>query len=252
MGLIQARYSMVDDSLRRSARPGLPQHPGRSRGSVLGGLQPNGGPTDTRALLNGSRGIDEGEDASCGATDQRGLGRPRGAHCDIGAYERAASLTVNTFADDFDTCTAAGCSLREAVEFAGVGGTVAVPAGEYVLSRGSLDIVRSVVIQGAGARSTTLRGSGERVLTITGGGSIVSGVRITGGNASEGQPFGGQGGGVSIEGAELNLVDSTVDGNVAGVGGGIFTAGGFFSATGSTIAANQATHGRPGSEAACI
>ena len=160
--------------------------------------------------------------------------------------ERAASLTVNTPADDFDTCTAAGCSLREAVEYAGVGGTVAVPAGEYVLSRGSLEVARSVVIQGAGARSTTLRGSGERVLTITGGGSTVSGVRITGGNASEGQPFGGQGGGVSIEGAELNLVDSTVDGNVAGVGGGIFTVDGFFSATGSTIAANEAIHAQAG------
>ena len=51
---------------------------------------------------------------------------------------------------------------------------------------------------------------------------------------------------MSIEGAELNLVDSTVDGNVAGVGGGIFIVDGFFSATGSTIAANEAIHSQAG------
>ena len=52
----------------------------------LGGLANNGGPTNTMALLAGSPGIDAGG-ASCPATDQRGISRPRGARCDIGAYE---------------------------------------------------------------------------------------------------------------------------------------------------------------------
>ena len=53
----------------------------------LGPLQDNGGPTLTYALLDGSPAIDAGDDTACTANDQRGTTRPRGAHCDIGAYE---------------------------------------------------------------------------------------------------------------------------------------------------------------------
>jgi CSLREA domain-containing protein len=48
----------------------------------------NGGPTQTNALLSGSLGIDNGHLASCPDTDQRGVARPQGEECDIGAYER--------------------------------------------------------------------------------------------------------------------------------------------------------------------
>jgi predicted outer membrane repeat protein len=54
---------------------------------VLGPLADNGGPTETMALLAGSPAIDAGYDASCESTDQRGVIRPQGPHCDIGAYE---------------------------------------------------------------------------------------------------------------------------------------------------------------------
>ncbi len=53
----------------------------------LGGLAANGGATDTRALLPGSPAIDAAS-GSCPPVDQRGVLRPRGASCDIGAYER--------------------------------------------------------------------------------------------------------------------------------------------------------------------
>jgi predicted outer membrane repeat protein len=58
----------------------------------LGPLQDNGGPTWTMALLPGSAAINAGDDAICAAPpinnlDQRGVARPQGAHCDIGAYE---------------------------------------------------------------------------------------------------------------------------------------------------------------------
>jgi cysteine-rich repeat protein len=52
------------------------------------GLENNGGPTQTIALLPGSPAIDAGDIASCPATDQRGVPRPYGAACAIGAYER--------------------------------------------------------------------------------------------------------------------------------------------------------------------
>lgn len=60
----------------------------------LGSLQNNGGPTFTQALLIGSPAIDAGDSNACPNTDQRGVGRPQGNGCDMGAYERVkATLT---------------------------------------------------------------------------------------------------------------------------------------------------------------
>jgi predicted outer membrane repeat protein len=58
----------------------------------LGPLANNGGPTPTHALLNGSAAIDAGTNAGCPATDQRGVVRPQGLACDIGAFESAFRL----------------------------------------------------------------------------------------------------------------------------------------------------------------
>ena len=64
---------------------------------LLGPLQNNGGATFTHALLSGSPAINTGNPATpgsggnvCLATDQRGVNRPQGATCDIGAYEAIA------------------------------------------------------------------------------------------------------------------------------------------------------------------
>jgi fibronectin-binding autotransporter adhesin len=60
----------------------------------LGPLQSNGGPTQTIALGAGSQAIDNGDPAGCTdaegnplTVDQRGIGRPQGPRCDIGAFE---------------------------------------------------------------------------------------------------------------------------------------------------------------------
>jgi hypothetical protein len=53
----------------------------------LGPLQDNGGPTLTQALRLDSPAIDSGGASGCLATDQRGVARPEGVACDIGAYE---------------------------------------------------------------------------------------------------------------------------------------------------------------------
>jgi hypothetical protein len=60
--------------------------------AMLGALTNNGGPTLTCSLLFGSPAIDAGDDTLLGVpwslvTDQRGLQRKSGAHCDIGAFE---------------------------------------------------------------------------------------------------------------------------------------------------------------------
>jgi hypothetical protein len=55
----------------------------------LGPLADNGGPTLTMALLAGSPALDAGDDLACPPADQRGIPRPQGSHCDIGALEVA-------------------------------------------------------------------------------------------------------------------------------------------------------------------
>jgi hypothetical protein len=72
----------------------------------LGPLQDNGGPTFTHALLIGSKAIDAGNLGGCTdnngdliTTDQRGVHRPNGAFCDIGAYEFDNII----FQDGFET-----------------------------------------------------------------------------------------------------------------------------------------------------
>jgi hypothetical protein len=56
----------------------------------LGPLQSNGGPTETMALGAGSAAIDQvpaGDSACASTSDQRGVTRPVGAGCDLGAFE---------------------------------------------------------------------------------------------------------------------------------------------------------------------
>ena len=56
----------------------------------LGTLADNGGPVPTMALRVTpviSPAINAGDNATCAANDQRGVSRPQGANCDIGAYE---------------------------------------------------------------------------------------------------------------------------------------------------------------------
>jgi chitodextrinase len=60
----------------------------------LGPLAANGGPTQTMALPAGSPAVDAipASTSGCtGSTDQRGIARPQGAGCDIGAYELVQS-----------------------------------------------------------------------------------------------------------------------------------------------------------------
>jgi CSLREA domain-containing protein len=69
-----------DSSCRLTAAGDLP-----GRDPRVGPLADNGGPTDTVALLPGSPALDAAD--GCPATDQRGVARPQGPACDIGAYE---------------------------------------------------------------------------------------------------------------------------------------------------------------------
>jgi hypothetical protein len=80
----------------------------------LGPLQSNGGPTDTQAPATDSPvleqvplGTSEGAMTLCPGTDQRGVPRPQGTECDIGAVELAVS-TLKGFSSPKTFTTTAG------------------------------------------------------------------------------------------------------------------------------------------------
>jgi hypothetical protein len=75
---------------------------------LLGPLGDYGGSTQTFPLLPGSSAIDAGDNATCAAApvnglDQRGVARPQGAHCDIGAYESRGFTLTKTGGDNQST-----------------------------------------------------------------------------------------------------------------------------------------------------
>ena len=78
---------------------------------LLGPLQDNGGPTETRALLGGSPAIDAIPVADCNdtdgnpvTTDQRDVVRPQGPACDIGAFELEPAVDEATMFSAWLSC----------------------------------------------------------------------------------------------------------------------------------------------------
>jgi hypothetical protein len=66
----------------------------------LGALVSNGGFTKTMALGAGSAALDAADTATCAAKDQRGVARPQGGKCDMGAYEVKALTFQSVGAND--------------------------------------------------------------------------------------------------------------------------------------------------------
>jgi predicted outer membrane repeat protein len=93
--------------------------PGVNADPKLGPLADNGGPTRTLAVEPGSGAIDAAVAANRLPTDQRGVLRPQGAGCDVGAFESDAADTtppVITVPDDFavDATSPAGAVVSYA------------------------------------------------------------------------------------------------------------------------------------------
>jgi CSLREA domain-containing protein len=166
---------------------------------VMGALQNNGGNTPTHALLVGSPALDAGDDGICPDTDQRGVLRPQGTACDIGAFEleqedldplqTGPQFTVNTPGDEGDgTCTQNNCTFREALMAAGGRVNDETPDSIIFLSsvEGQLqplsalpEITDPVTIIGTGViLDGSLAGEGANGLAISGGGSTVTGPTI--------------------------------------------------------------------------
>ncbi|MCW3056754.1 MAG: hypothetical protein JWO21_723 [Solirubrobacterales bacterium] len=73
---------------------------------LLSSLGDNGGSTQTMALAANSPAVNAGTNAGCPATDQRGVLRPAGSACDIGAFELATPSSTTGTAGAVTTTTA--------------------------------------------------------------------------------------------------------------------------------------------------
>jgi len=139
----------------------------------LGALGDHGGGTDTMAPLAGSPAIDAG--AGCPPIDQRGLSRPRGSACEIGAYEVAPpvvattparaiglnsvilagtvdpSLQLTSFRFEFGTTTAYGST--SAVQWASPGASLVASAALTGLKAGTTYHYRIVATNADGTQA---------------------------------------------------------------------------------------------------
>jgi CSLREA domain-containing protein len=146
----------------------------------LGPLANNGGPTDTRAIGPTSPATNRGG-AGCQTTDQRGVARPQGGACDIGAYEyRAPTLTVRKVVvnDDAGTKTPASFSVHVRAGGADVTGspqpgaasgrTYVLAPGAYTVSEDALETYTSSISGACTAAGTVTLAEGQaKTCTIT-------------------------------------------------------------------------------------
>lgn len=215
----------------------------------LDALGDNGGPTQSFLPYAGGAGVDiipVGTPRLCDRTtptDQRGVARPEGEACDAGAVEGSSDVpagrrtfVVDDAADgpdvapgDGECATSAGtCTLRAAVDESnawqpytdtirieqGVDPVLALAgSGEDANATGDLDVVDSVVIEGAGA---VVDGGGlDRLLDVQSPDTRVTirDLTLTGGSAD-------LGGALRQRQGALVLERVHVDGNLATVGGG--------------------------------
>ncbi len=163
-------YVVISDSIVEGGYPGgtniLTDDP------LLGVLGDNGGYTQTIPLLPGSPAIDAGNDTDCATTDQRGVARPQGAACDIGAYEAFSTLMVVPSGVTSGSCKtwAAACDLQYAIASAVAGQEIWVKAGTYTpgsLRTDSFQLKNGVAIYGGFAGTETAHNQRDFKANIT-------------------------------------------------------------------------------------
>jgi fibronectin-binding autotransporter adhesin len=196
--------------------------PGLNSDPTLGPLQNNGGPTKTIALLPGSAAIDAANDAICAAApvnnrDQRGIIRPQGSHCDIGAYEAIPSSVVSI------------CDEAHLLAAVAGGGTVTFTCSGTITLTAEITIVADTTIDGGG-QSVTI--SGKHAVRVF---SVNSGITLDLNEltVADGSAF--NGGGIANHGT-LTVSNSTFSGNSAG-----YVGGGISNGDGSTLTVSNST-----------
>ncbi|MBA4373853.1 MAG: hypothetical protein C0402_13460 [Thermodesulfovibrio sp.] len=236
------------------------------------GLRDNGGQTRTLALLSGSPAIDAGNNVSCPATDQRGITRPQGSYCDMGAFERL-SFRVKPAGVTSGSCVdwTSACDLQYALGLASLGSDIWVAAGTYKPTTGTsrtstFQLKNGVALYGGFAGTETLLaqrdpGVNQTILSgdigasgvntdnsyhvVTGSGTdntaILDGVTITGGNANSVTAPNERGGGIYNNSGSPTIRNVTLTSNSAKYGAGIYNSSSTGPISNVTFSSNWAT-----------
>jgi hypothetical protein len=128
-----------------------------STNALLEPLANNGGPTFTHALMPCSPAVDAvPTNATCLATDQRGLARPQGPRCDIGAFELEAAEPV-AMCTNVTVSAGTNCTAEASVDAGSSGDCITLsqsPAGPYGL--GETEVILTVTdVHGASSTCTS-------------------------------------------------------------------------------------------------
>ncbi|HEX8287248.1 MAG TPA: choice-of-anchor Q domain-containing protein, partial [Pyrinomonadaceae bacterium] len=221
-----------------------------------------GGATPTHALYPDSPAINAGNDcvldSSCTGfnapsnltTDQRGQARKVGSKVDIGAFEAPASLIVtNTNNDGTGSLRAAIMAANTNTDYDAI--TFDIPATDtgcasgvctITLTSGELGVNGAALIyNAANANRLLISGNNQsRVFNVASSANVtLNGVTVT-----NGRDTGFGGGGIrSDNGANLNIINSTISDNSApfSSGGGILSFSSNVTITNSTISGNSAS-----------
>jgi hypothetical protein len=148
----------------------------------------------------------------------------------------AATITVTN-----DNDSGAG-SLRQAIADAASGDTITF-AGDYaILLASQLTINKNLTIDGEGHNVTVSGNHATRVFNLTGGTIALNRLTIADGYFVDGSYSGNSGAGIYVNGATLNVSNSTFSGNVTGWPGG----GGMELRSGTANVSNSAFIGNSG------
>jgi hypothetical protein len=244
---------------------------------MLGTLGDYGGATPTIPLQAGSSAIDTGSDAACPATDQRGVTRPQGAHCDIGAYEAQTILLAVPGGQTGGLCESwtNACELRFALTSAVSGQEIWAAAGTYKPAtadpdpqKATFQLKSGVALYGGFAMTETARSQRNPAANITilsgdigtpgdasdnsyhvvrgATGATLDGFTVTAGNANSGAYPDYYGGGMLNQTSSPTLADLTFTSNTAQYGGGMSNFSSSPTLTNVTFSGNSATEGDGG------
>jgi predicted outer membrane repeat protein len=161
---------------------------------LMGTLGDYGGFTQTIPLQIGSSAIDAGNDITCASSDQRGIPRPQGAHCDIGSFEFLIPMVSSIMLADSNPTNAANVNFSVTFSESVTG----VDISDFILNVSSLTGALVTGVSGSGATYTvtvgTGTGNGTIRLDVTDDDSIidVAGTPLGGTGATNGNFTGGE------------------------------------------------------------
>ena len=193
------------------------------------------------ALATNSPAIDAADDTACPLTDERGVARPVGAHCDIGAFEynnphaiKRLYMPISQFVEIpsilvTNTRDSGPGSLRQVVRSAAQDDVIGFAPAVFstpqtiTLSSGQIEISKSLSINGifGGIVMPTIDGnSTSRIFQIDAGAKVtLNHLRIVHGMSDSNSPNGSGGAGIDNHGS-LKLMNSVLSENSTPYDGG--------------------------------